>query len=235
MPGYAGFDSYAFPGSAQMRWLRANTNLCWCGYYLGGAPSHPDRGWMGQRQALAASGWGIAPVFVGQEIAGPGSHRMSASQGAADALLACALMRQEGFADNSTLYLDLEDGPPLGAVRAGYVANWIDGVVQGGYAPGVYASHYLASAVHALRAEARVWAYAVATTEPHPVPGTNFPDPHPAGSGYAGAYAWQLAQNCRLSLPGAPLASMVVDLDTAVTADPSAAQATPAPLCSCAA
>ncbi len=23
-----------------MAWLRANTNLVWCGYYLGPAPSH---------------------------------------------------------------------------------------------------------------------------------------------------------------------------------------------------
>ncbi len=223
MAGYAGFDSSGFPGQAQMDWLAANTNLVWCGYYLAPAPSHGNAGWMGQRAALADGGWGMAPIFVGQELRGPGSHHVTEAFGTSDGTMAAALMRAEGFSDGACVYLDLEDGPPLSAPRTAYIGAWVDAVAQAGFTPGVYGSHLIAGSVHALRPDARIWAYRVTTTASHPVPGTNFPDLHPAGSGYVGAYAWQLAQNCRLALPGAPKAAMVVDLDTAVTADPSAA------------
>lgn len=222
MAGYAGFDTYAFPGQDQMDWLAANTNFVWCGYYLGPAPSHGDQGWMGARAGLVASGWGLAPIFVGQELSGPGSHAVTGGQGWRDGGYAAALMADEGFAPGACVWLDLEDGPPLRAPRTDYVAAWIDAVGEAGYTPGVYGSHLIAAALHALRPQARVWAFRVNTTAPHPVPGTNFPDLHPAGSGYAGAYAWQLGQDCRLRLPGAPVAAMTVDLDSAVSRDPGA-------------
>src|SRR5579875_3277028 len=84
MPGFAGFDRTAFPGRAEMGWLRKNTNLTWCGYYLAPAPSHGDTGWMGNRAVLAGQGWGIAPVYVGQQVTGPGSHDSSLATGQAD-------------------------------------------------------------------------------------------------------------------------------------------------------
>jgi hypothetical protein len=96
-----------------MGWLRANTNLTWCGYYLGPAPSHTSTSWMGQRAALLAGGWGIAPLYVGQQIKGPGRHKVSAAQGSADGLDAAHLMQSEGFAAGTCVYLDLEDGPPF--------------------------------------------------------------------------------------------------------------------------
>jgi hypothetical protein len=221
MAGYAGFDTYAFPGPAQMAWLQANTNLVWCGYYLP-APSHPNGGWLGQRAALAQAGWGLAPIFVGQQLSGPGRHQVTAGRGSEDGRTAAAVMRHDGFDPGACVYLDLEDGPPLRAPRAGYVAAWIDAVTAQGYTPGVYCSHLMGAAAHALRPAARVWAYAVRSAMPHPVHGTNFPDLHPAACGYAGAYVWQLGQSCRLTLPGAPATAMTVDLDSAVSPDPSA-------------
>jgi hypothetical protein len=67
-----------------MAWLKANTNLVWCGYYLAPAPSHHDTSWMGTRAALAAAGWGVAPVYLGQQITGPGSYNPSLQQGGTD-------------------------------------------------------------------------------------------------------------------------------------------------------
>ena len=40
MTGQAGFDRSEYPGDAEMKWLKANTNLKWCGYYL--VPLHRD-------------------------------------------------------------------------------------------------------------------------------------------------------------------------------------------------
>ncbi len=225
MAGFAGFDCFAYPGAAQMAWLKANTNFVWCGYYLAPAPSHGDKSWMGQRAGLAAAGWGIAPVYVGQQLAGPGSHAVNGPQGTTDGNAAAALMAADGFPPGSCVYLDLEDGPPFVAPRTDYTGAWVAAVRSAGFLPGIYCSHGFAAQVQAAYPDARVWAYKVATTQQHTVPGTAFPDGDPSGSGFPGAFAWQLAQNCVLALPGAPIPAPVVDLDSAANPDPSAPNA----------
>jgi len=221
MPGFAGFDSSDFPGTAEMAWLKANTNLTWSGYYLAPAPSHKGTSWMGQRVALQQAGWGLAPLHVGQQIKGLGSHIVTGPQGTIDGQDAVTLLNAEGFVSGTCVYLDLEDGAPFNSPRTDYVAAWVDAVKAGGFQPGVYCSHAFAIDVHNLRTIVRVWAFKVTTTSVHPFPGTNFPDPHPAGSGYSGASIWQLGQNCQLSLP-AGLKSPLVDLSSAIASDPGA-------------
>ena len=221
MPGFPGFDASEFPGNAEMAWLKSHTNLVWCGYYLP-APSHQSRSWMGQRPALRSAGWGLAPVYVGQQIGGPGRHNVNGPQGAIDGRDAASLLSQDGFALGTCVDLDLEDGPPLTPPRTDYVAGWASAVSAGGFKAGVYCLHAFAADVHELLPDARVWAYKVDTTARHPFPGTNFPDLHPAGSGYPGAFIWQLGQNCQLSLPSAPSNSLLVDLSSAITIDPGA-------------
>jgi hypothetical protein len=221
MPGYAGFDASGFPGVTQMGWLKKNTNLTWCGFYLGKAPSHPDTSWMKHKPDLDKQGWGIAPLYLGQQVTGPGSHNVTLEQGTKDGADAISLMQHAGFSAGTYIYLDLENGKPFPDDQHEYVAGWIDAVIAGKYQPGVYCSFTLAEDVHTLRSQARIWAFKVSTTKPHPVPGSNYPDPHPAGCGYAGAYAWQLGMMCQISVPGAPNGILTVDLDSAVSADPS--------------
>jgi hypothetical protein len=220
MAGIPGFDASDFPGAAEMAWLKANTNLLWSGYYLAPSPSHHGTGWMGQRASLQGAGWGLAPLYVGQQLSGLGSHHVTGPQGTTDGLDAVGLMTGEGFAAGSTVYLDLEDGPPFTAPRTTYVQAWADEVAKAGFRPGVYCSHGFAADVHTLCPAARLWVFKVDTTAVHDFPGTNFPDLHPAGSGFTGAFIWQLGQNCRLNLPAAPLKSPLVDLDTALQPDP---------------
>jgi hypothetical protein len=219
---YAGFDSYGFPGADQMAWLKANTNLVWCGYYLAPAPSHGDESWMGQRAALAGAGWGLAPTYLGQQLGGPGSHVVTAAQGAIDGVDAAAKMTAEGFAPGSFVYLDLEDGPPFEPPRTGYVQAWAAAVTSAGFGAGIYCSHVFAGRVAAALPGARIWAYKVATTAAHDYPGTNFPDLGPAGSGYAGAYMWQSEQNAVIGVQPPAGATLQVDLSSALGPDPSA-------------
>jgi len=221
MPGYPGFDCADFPGFDLLAWLRANSNLAWCGYYLGPAPSHAGTSWMGRRAALQAAGWGLAPIYVGQQIRGPGRHNVGAAQGTTDGRDAASMLAAEGFAPGSAVYLDLEDGPPFDAPRTDYVGTWTDGVAAAGFQPGVYCSHGFADDVHSFRPAARLWVFRVDTTREHLFPGTNFPDLHPAGCGCPSASVWQLAQNCRLHLPPG-LPAPLVDLDSALTPDPGA-------------
>jgi len=221
MPAYPGFDSDVFPGPATLAWLKANTNLVWCGYYLAPAPNHHDRSWMGQRAALTAAGWGLAPTYLGQQLSLSGSHIMTAAQGTIDGDEAAAFMRSEGFAQGSFVYLDLEDGPPFAGSRTDYVAAWVAAVEAAQFGAGVYCSHAFAAEVQATQPNIRVWAYRVPIDTVHPFPGTNFPDSAPAGCGYTGAFMWQLGQNCQITLGVTPPGQLVVDLSTSVSPDPS--------------
>jgi Domain of unknown function (DUF1906) len=143
MTAFAGFDSSAYPGDVIMKWLRANTNLVWCGYYFGKTPSHTGTGWMGKRAVLQGLNWGIAPLCVGQELIGPGSHHTTGIQGASDGKDAANFMTSEGFAPGSVVYLDLENGLPFPDAQKDYVKNWCSTVQQAGLTPGVYCSHTL--------------------------------------------------------------------------------------------
>ena len=113
MAGHPGFDRSQYPGAAKMALLKSSTNLVWCGFYLAPSPSHKDKGWMGQRATLVGQGWGIAPIYVGQQVIPPGSQRPSTAQGTTDGKDAADLAAQAGFAGGTCVYLDLENGPPL--------------------------------------------------------------------------------------------------------------------------
>jgi hypothetical protein len=221
MTAFAGFDSSAYPGDPIMEWLRTNTNLAWCGYYFGKTPSHTGTDWMGKRTFLQGLNWGIAPLYVGQELIGPGSHHTNGIQGTIDGKDAAQFMSSEGFASGSVVYLDLENGLPFPDAQKAYVRNWCASVQQAGLTPGVYCSHTFAAQVATLVPAAMVWAFNVPTTDPNKVPGPHYPDPSPAGSGYIGAFIWQLGQHCLIDVPGAPGGVLEVDLDSASTPNPT--------------
>jgi hypothetical protein len=211
-----------------MAWLKKNSNLCWCGFYLAPAPSHPDKSWMGQRSALVAMGWGLMPVYVGQQTAGPGSHAGNPIQGAHDGFQAASLAASESFPRKTCLYLDIEDGSALQPDAAGYFSEWAGAVLAGGFVPGFYCSHNIAAAVAKIAREGnpipepRIWAFKVKTTAAHAYgkPLTSFAAQDPANCGFAPAFAWQYEQNAILRLPASsPVAKLTVDLSAARTPD----------------
>ena len=214
---YAGFDRADFPSLDFMARLKSETNLVWCGYYLH-APSQPATTWRGKRAALAAQGWGFAPIYVGQQITGPGSHDVTEAQGARDGADAADQMRAEGFPLGSFVFLDLENGPPFTGAQQGYVGAWIDAVRAHGFGAGVYCSFLFALTVDALRPDVRMWVFRVTTTRPHPVAGRVFPVPEPGVSGFKGAHLWQRDDEARLSGFG----DLAIDLNSSLYADPSA-------------
>jgi hypothetical protein len=219
MPAFAGFDSYGYPGDETMDWFKANTNLVWCGYYLAPSSSHNNPSWMGKQAALAAAGWGIAPVYVGQQVIPPGSMNPTIATGQADGAQAAGYMASEGFPAGSYVYLDLENGPPLTSAQQDYVTAWSARVLSGGYKPGVYCSHLLADAVAALQTGCRIWTFRISATPP---PMANpYPELDP-GTVFAGATIWQHVQNCSIPVSAAGLK---VDLNSASLADPSAPDA----------
>jgi hypothetical protein len=230
MAGFAGFDTSIYPGDSIMEWLKANSNLAWCGYYLAPAPSHGDTSWMGKREHLSDLGWGFAPLYLGEQVHGQGvrgSFNPSPEKGTADGEDAAEMMANEGFDPGSCVYLDLENGPPLQEVQRSYVSNWCDAVQQAGFTPGVYCSHGMAQAVQQLRPDCRIWAFKILLS-PAPVPPlSQLPNPDPSGSGFPGAFVYQLDQNRTIKVLPTQI-PLKVDLDSALVQDPSAPETTQA-------
>ena len=150
MSAHAGFDRSDYPGNDLMQWLWRHTNLAWTGFYLAPAPSHPNAGWMGTRDFLRGLGWGFAPLYLGQQAQGPGSHVLNSLQGYFDGIDATNLALRAGFPSHSVIYLDIEQGPPLGQPTADYYRTWVQAVLDQGYYPGVYFSFLIASQLDAI-------------------------------------------------------------------------------------
>ena len=67
---HLGFDTYAYPGDDAMRAWREEEGSPyeWVGYYLPSAPCHKGDTWEGKRQTLSDMGWGVAVIYVGQQV-----------------------------------------------------------------------------------------------------------------------------------------------------------------------
>src|ERR1019366_1873143 len=66
---HLGFDTYAYPGDdAMAAWKKDGAPYEWVGYYLPSAPCHKGDTWGGKRQRLTDMGWGLAVIYVGQQV-----------------------------------------------------------------------------------------------------------------------------------------------------------------------
>jgi len=65
--GFLGFDTNVYPGDEAMRQWKAESPYEWVGYYLP-APCHKDDSWSGKRETLERMGWGLAVIYVGQQV-----------------------------------------------------------------------------------------------------------------------------------------------------------------------
>ncbi len=223
---YPGLDGYEFPGLPFMQWLKTNSNAVWTSFYLAPAPTHPDSEWMPHRAALAAMGWGFAPIFLGQQTQGRGANlgEVTLAHGTADGLHCAGLMQRAGFPARSYSYLDMENGTPFLRAQRAYVMGWANAMRSAGFMPGAYCSHLLAPMVEEVIGEgARMWVFCVETTQPTSTGWFRFPPSDPAVSGFPRATMHQHADRVTLMPPpAAQRARWLVDLDTATLPDPSA-------------
>ena len=216
MPGFAGFDRAEYPGDNIMAWLKKNTNLVWCGYYLDTAASNPETSWLGTRARLISAGWGLGPLYAGQ-----GSQSPSAQAGTTDGQAAVERMKSEGFPQGSFVYLEPGAESPWSDVRKEYVASWCDVVSAEGYGAGVHCSQLLAQEAHVVYPACRIWAVRASTNRASPFPAP-FPEVNPTGSGYPKAYVWQHALKVQTYVRAGSLQILEIGLNSAASADPSA-------------
>ena len=227
---HAGFDRLAYPGDAVMTSLWDSTNMAWTGFYLAPAPSQGNTSWMSKAQFLRDLGWGIAPIYVGQQWpGGPGSHVLTAAQGTTDAADAVSLADRAGIGDDSVVYLDIEIGGRLPASYLDYVQAWIDGIRGTSYRPGVYCSYLdTPTQIQAGNPDVSFWVFNInkySKTQFLDQDGA-FAAPPVDQSGCSFAVAWQYIQGAAgVPVPGqdgGPSTTLSpVDMDTATVLDPS--------------
>lgn len=223
MLGFAGIDRSDYPGDTAMRQLFRNSNLTWTGFYLAPAPSHSDAGWMNRFAVLSAMGWGIAPIYVGQQQGGPGSHVLTPFQGALDAADAVRLASDAGIPDGSVIYLDIETGPPLGQPMKDYYSAWVAAIAMSAYRPGVYCSYLVARDLLALDSRPIFWVFKVKSADNGEESGarTNpYKAVEPSFSTVEFASLWQWAQNVPLRKPGSTQNITPMDFNTSSMRNP---------------
>lgn len=245
---FAGIDRLAYPGDEFMAGLMQNSNLLWTGFYLTPAPNQRNRSWMDRLSTLRSQGpgWGIAPLFVGQQNPStatadftPSSIR-TAEQGRVDAEAAMNRADEAGFASEAELelpgaariYLDIELGGHQPREDRTYIKAWCATITQSDkpYLPGVYCSFKDAAAeLKADNPGAVFWVFNINQFLHHHDQAMTDPDtflkPDITQSGFAGATAWQWIQqfaSITTTLPDGTRKSLRTwDLDVSTVPDPS--------------
>jgi hypothetical protein len=156
---YPGMHIMVFPGPDMMQRLFESGAFTWTGYYLAPTPDRKDRSWVGMRSLLVNQGWGLAPVYLGQQqhfqtvvvdwydpaLHPEGPVAAAEAQAETDAAQAVRLMEDEGFPSGSVVFFDVEDEGAAGTPGYfAYVNHWLahlPNIVSAGgssYAPGIY-------------------------------------------------------------------------------------------------
>ena len=157
-PPYVMLDSLVCPSLDQLERIWNHTNVWAYGFYLPEAPSHPWSYYRGRRQSFVDLGFGLAPIYVGQQLSGPGSKILTESQGKKDAQDAAERMKAEGFPKGDVCYLDVEGGNWSAALVA-YAAAWINETNNNtDYTAGMYALPNVADAIMVKAPRAIYWA-----------------------------------------------------------------------------
>jgi hypothetical protein len=238
---FPGFDKRDFPSLREMQIWWDTSPFEWVGYYLP-SPCFAGAAWTGNREALTRQGWGLAPIYVGLQaprtsatvsdsVAASDTSRaaaqtircsqnsLSASQGTVDGDDAANVALADGFAEGTSIFLDVERTEPSPAALDEYVRAWSARVLARGLTPGIYA--------HRLNADA-LWstmraAYASAGDARQPplwISSSQGFDLSklPAESGFPNASVWQNPSDASVTYGGV---TFRIDSNVSRTRDPS--------------
>jgi hypothetical protein len=242
---FLGFDRNDYPGDQILQQL--HKDFSYAGYWLNNPPGASSNSWAGKRLQLEHVGFGFLVLFNGRVYKDLRNVEHATDLGKSDAQQAVQAASREGFPPHTIIFLDQEEGGRLLPEQRAYLFAWLDGVVQGGFAAGVYcsgiagkeasgASVVTADDIHQNAGNRKI-AYWVTNDACPPSPGCATRTPAPRDSRVPFADAWQFAQspkrkgvagacsgynsdgNCYV---GAGAEQRIhLDLNTATSADPS--------------
>lgn len=243
---YVGFDRNDYPGDDWLPALRKTFSFC--GYWLNTPPGQSADSWKGKRKILRQHGFGFLILFNGRLDKELRATRDPKMMGANDARAAVSAAQAEGFPPSALIFVDQEEGGRMLPEQLEYLYAWIDGVNAAGYRAGVYCSGMpdnsdkgviTADDIRA-NAGARKVSLFVYNDACPPSPGCIFSASQLSihGTGMPSAQIWQVAQSprrknltarCRATYaadgncypPGLAARGIFVDVDVAISADPS--------------
>ena len=216
--GQLGFDRNDYPGEVALDVLRRH--FTFAGYWLNAPPEEQVSSWLGHRETMVRAGFGFLLLWNGkldaEILRAAKAGQTPEALGRAEAEAATRVARTEGFPSGAVIFLDQEEGGRLLPEQASFMLAWTEGVVRGGYGPGVYASGQVVdegpapgskgrvtiTTVEDIRARitagglhtVEIW---VAQDACAPAPGCVLAPPIVEGSGTAAAAVWQFAQSPR--------------------------------------
>ena len=171
---YLGFDTNIYPGDRTMKIWADEGTYDWVGYYLP-APCHRDQSWSGKRDTLINMGWGLAVVYVGQQVwktskkpkkgATCSNNFVTGTRGVTEGRDAIARVIAEGFPHGTVIFLDIERMDRIPASMKSYYQTWTKTVLDDGrYRVGYYT--HADNAAEIFRDVKTVFAAKGDTTEP---------------------------------------------------------------------
>ena len=137
-PAYLGFDRNQYPGDDGMKILRKD--FAFTGYWLGPPPGEKSSTWQGKREFLRALGYGFLLRVNGRVSSELKNLNAAIAKGSADARVAAASAKREGFPAGAIIFVDIEEGGRLIAAYHAYLKAWAEDLRNAGYKPGAYCS-----------------------------------------------------------------------------------------------
>ncbi len=134
---YVGFDRNEYPGDANLAALRKTFRFS--SYWLNNPPGAQHNTWAGKRALLEKNNFGFLVLFNGrlyEDLKG----KDAATLGTQDGRAAVAAALHEGFARDTLIFLDQEQGGRMLPEQSAYLFAWADAVRAGGARAGIYCS-----------------------------------------------------------------------------------------------
>jgi len=204
---YLGFDRNIYPGDSSLPALRKS--FAFTSYWLSPPPGEKLNTWQGKRQLLLSHGFGFLVLYSGRSIRELKNETDAAERGTQDSRAAATSAKKEGFAVDTIIFLDIEEGGRLPATYHIYLRAWSEELKRAGFLAGVYCSGIPVKEEpgvtittaddinsHVPSREIVIWAFNDVCP---PSPGCIFPEnpPAPSASGISYAAVWQFAQSPR--------------------------------------
>lgn len=135
---FLGFDRNIYPGDDALPILRKT--FAFSGFWLGPPPGEKINTWKGKRELMKSLGFGFAALYSARPQNEVKKDAVAKQKALLDAKNAVAGAKAEGFAPNTVIFLDIEDGGRLSPTFHNYLRTWADEVGRAGYRAGVYCS-----------------------------------------------------------------------------------------------
>jgi len=204
---YLGFDRNDYPGDEAMKLLRRD--FAFTGYWLSPPPEEKANTWAGKRQLLRSLGFGFVVLYKGPDSIELKTEVAAKARGTYNGEDAVTSARNEGFAEGTVIFLDIEEGGRLPDTYHAYLAAWSEALSRAGFRAGAYCSgipvregpRVTITTADDIRSNAatRDFTFWIFNDVCPPSPGCAFPQnpPLPSRGGISYASVWQFAQTPR--------------------------------------